>query len=65
LFWQEFQKEQRRLQEQKITTLRAMSVEKIEQMLKTWMKNGDNPIISCFLPSINESGLLAEIDLHR
>ena len=44
-------------------TLRAMTVEKLESMLKTWMKDS-NPIINCFISSIHEKGLLSEIDLY-
>jgi hypothetical protein len=46
-----------------MVTLRAMTVEKLESMLKTWMKDA-NPIINCFISSINEKGLLSEIDLY-
>ena len=52
------------MQELKVTTLRAMSVEKIESMLKTWMRNGENPIIQSFMPANKDSGLLAEIDAY-
>ncbi len=44
-------------------TLRAMTVDKLESMLKTWMKD-INPIINCFIPSIHEKGLLSEIDTY-
>lgn len=44
-------------------TLRAMTVDKLELMLKTWMKEA-NPVINCFIPSSHEKGLLSEIDLY-
>ena len=46
-----------------MVTLRAMTVEKLESMLKTWMKDA-NPFINCFISSIHEKGLLSEIDLY-
>ena len=46
-----------------MVTLRAMTVDKLESMLKTWMKE-INPIINCLIPSIHEKGLLSEIDLY-
>jgi hypothetical protein len=46
-----------------MVSLRAMTVDKLESMLKTWMKEV-NPIINCFIPSIHEKGLLSEIDQY-
>lgn len=46
-----------------MVTLRSMTVEKLESMLKTWMKEA-NPVINCFIPSTHEKGLLSEIDLY-
>lgn len=47
-----------------MVTLRAMTIDKIETMLKTWMKEAVNPVINCFIPSIHEKGLLSEIDSY-
>ncbi len=44
-------------------TLRGMSIEKLESMMKNWMKEA-NPVINCFIPNANENGLLSEIDIY-
>ena len=41
-----------------------MGADKIESMLKTWMKNGNNPIINHLLPLTLDTGLLTEIERY-